>query len=169
MAAPEYVPNNLAQQPRTGLALPPAGAWLADRPGELGPDQPTGPGFGKPGPDQGYALALARRFRDRLVLTEHESVEDAEAGCVGVGLNRASLFGRAPVIHDLDIAFTLWGFLGQAPDELGAFRRPLFEGAAHHYSDQRAIVDQVPDSTLRLLPAEVKARYPAEWRALLGL
>jgi len=169
MAAPEYVPNNLAQQPRRGLALPPARRWANERPGALGPDQPRGPAFGDPGPDQGYGLLLARRFEDRLVVDRSVSKDDAVAGCLGVGLKRASLFGRAPVIHDFDIAFRIWGFLGDAPAELVELRTPLFEGAAKHYWDQRAIVDRVPESTLRLSHGEVASRFPSEWSALLGL
>ena len=169
MAAPEYVPNTLAQQPRKGLALPPARSWLATRPGELRSDgQPRGVALGDQGPDQGFALVLARRFVDRLVLDGvHE--EDAVAGCLGLGLKRASLFGRAPVIHDLELAFRVWGFLGDAPAELVELRDPLFQAAAHHYWDQRAIVDLVPEETLRLTHTEVASRFPAEWRTLLGV
>jgi len=168
MAAPEYVPTTKEQQPRRGLGLPPARAWRADRPGELGPAQPEGPSLGSPGPDQGYALVLARRFEDRLVL-DGVHREDAVAGCLGVALRRASLFGRAPVIHDLDIAFRVWGFLGDAPPELVELRVPLFEAAAHHYSDQRAIVDHIPEATLRLTHQAVASRFPGDWRALVGL
>ncbi len=64
------------------------------------------------------------------------------AGCTAVALRRASLFGRAPVIHDLRIAFTIWGYLDAAPPaELVELRRPLFEGVAnslHHYEERRA-------------------------------
>ena len=74
--------------------------------------------MGRQGPDQGYALLLARRFADRLELAPDEHAEDAVAGCMVVAMARASLFGRAPVIHDLDLAFTLWGYLGGAPPEL---------------------------------------------------
>ena len=169
MTAPEYVPTNPGQQPRRGLPLPPAGRWTADRPADLGPAQPTGDTFGNPGPDQGYALTLARHFLDRLVLADGEHADDAVTGCLGVALRRASIFGRAPVVHDLDIAFTLWGFLGDAPPELVEMRRPLFQSVDHHYVDQRAIVDQVPEATLRLPPAKVHQRWPGEWRALLGV
>lgn len=169
MAAPGYVPTGIGQQPRRGLALPPARHWATDRPGALGAAQPLGPALGNPGPDQGYALKLARHFEDRLVLADGEHAEEAVAGCVGVALRRASLFGRAPVIHDLDIAFTLWGFLGDAPAELVEFRRPFFQALEHHYEDQRAIAAQVPEATLRLPLAQVKARWPAEWRELLGV
>jgi hypothetical protein len=169
MAAPEQVPSNLGSQPRRGLPLPPALPWRADRPGELGPAQPRGPRLGAPGPDQGYALSLAGRFHSRLQLTEGETAHDAEAGCVAVGLRRASIFGRAPVVHDLTLAFTIWGFLGSAPPELVAHRTPLFQAASHHYEDQRAIAGAVPEEVLRAPHAATLARYPGEWRALVGL
>lgn len=168
MAAPEFVSSGIGQQPRRGLAMPPARPWAPDRPADLGPAQPVGPALGNPGPDQGYALKLAHHFHDRLVLADDEHAEDAIVGCLGVALRRASIFGRAPVIHDLDIAFTLWGFLGDAPPELVELRRPRFQALEHHYDDQRAIAAQVPEATLRLSPAEVKARWPGEWRELLG-
>jgi hypothetical protein len=168
VAAPEYVPINRDQQPRRGLGLPPARSWVAARPGELGAAQPEGPTLGHPGPDQGYGLKLARAFVPRLELGG-VTADDAITGCLGVGLRRASHFGRAPVVHDFDVAFRVWGFLGDAPDDLVAVRAPLFEGASHRYSDQRAIVDQVPESSLRLTHAEVARRFPSEWRALLGL
>lgn len=169
MAAPEHVSSNLGSQPRRGLPLPPARPWTPDRPADLGPGQPRGPGLGSPGPDQGYALRLAERFEDRLRLAEGESAHDAVAGCVAVALRRASIFGRAPMIHDLTVAFTVWGFLGAAPQELAAFRKPLFQAASHHYGDQRAIAEQVPEDVLRAPHATTVRRYPAEWRALLGL
>ena len=82
------------------------------------------------------------------------------------------MFGRAPVIHDLHIAVTIWGFVDPAPPaELVALRRPLFEGAAEpeHYDDRCAqIVDMVPDATLGMTPAEVQAAYPERWRDLVG-
>jgi pimeloyl-ACP methyl ester carboxylesterase len=43
---------------------------------------------------------------------------DAIVGCIGVALKRASLFGRAPVLHDLTVALTIWGYLGDAPPDL---------------------------------------------------
>lgn len=169
MAAPDFVTSDLNDQPRRGLALPPSRKFRNDRPAALGTEQPTGPTFGNPGPDQGYGLKLAKRFVDRLQVAEGESADDAVAGCVGVGLARAALFGRAPVIHDMTLAYTAWGFLGDGPAELVEHRRPLFQSASHQYWDQRDIVDAVPEATLRLSHTEVQRRFPAEWRALLGL
>jgi hypothetical protein len=57
------------------------------------------------------------------------------------------------------------------PDELVAVRRTLFEEVAHphHYVEQRAIADCVPESTLRLTPDEVTRRFRDDWRSLLEL
>jgi len=72
------------------------------------------------------------------------------------------------VIHDFELAYGVWGYLDKAPADLVGFRRPLFAGASHHYWDQRAIVDQVPESTLRLPPTDVRSRL-SDWRVLLGV
>jgi hypothetical protein len=169
MAQPEYVPIDADDRVRPAERLPVPDRWLADRPAEIrGNEVPKGARFGSPGPDQGYGLKLARSFATggRLRLTDGETAEDAVAGCLGVGLKRASLFGRAPVIYDMELAFGVWGFLDDAPAELVAFRKPLFQAASHHYSDQRDIVDRVPESTLRMAPADVRGRL-TEWRSLL--
>jgi hypothetical protein len=168
MAAPNYVPVPLVDLPRQEEPPKPPDSWWANRPGDLVAGQPVGPKLGRQGPDQGYALTLARRFDEKLYVFEGENKEDAVAGCVGVALKRASLFGRAPVIHDLDLAFRLFGFVGTAPADLVEFRRPLFEEARHHYWDQRAIVDLVPDETLRLSPSQVRDRL-GYWRSMLAI
>lgn len=172
MAAPEYVPVPPAVKPRVYESpehVP--DEWTADRPADLEGPQPTGPLLGTPGPDQGYALKLARRFEDRIHLQDGEDLHDVVHGCVAVALKRASIFGRAPVIHDLDIAFTMWGYLDEQPaEELVVMRRPLFAGVSspHHYWDQRAIVDRVPEEALRLPPKALKERYALDWRSLVG-
>ena len=85
---------------------------MADRPGEVvGGESASGPGMGHQGPDQGYALKLAQSFAGRLVLAAGEREDDALAGCCAVALRRASIFGRAPVMHDLRLALELFGFL----------------------------------------------------------
>jgi len=172
MSAPEFVPRKAG---RSGNAYesPPRrpDSWLAVRPGDLeGRMQTGGPGLGVQGPDQGYALSLARRLRDELVLTDGESADDAIAGCLGVALRRAALFGRAPVIDDLRLAFNLFGFLGgEAPQDLIDFRRPRFAEAerSHHYAEVRELAVLVPEETLRMTADQVAARR-ADWRALLA-
>ena len=142
---------------------------MSGRPGdEKAPVAPLGPKFGRTGPDLGYGLKLANLFRGRLQLTAGETADDAIAGCFAVGSRRAASFGRAPVIYDMELAFTVWGFLGDAPPELLEFRSGLFPGAAHDYDRQRQVADLVTTEALRLTPALVAARL-SEWRSLLHL
>lgn len=166
MAAPDYVPVAQADRPREPLGTPGHGGWTATRPGDLTDRQPSGAYFGNQGPDQGYGLVLAERYHDALQLTDGEDSHDVIAGCLGVGLHRASLFGRAPVIYDFELAYGVWGYLDPAPADLVSLRQPLFAGASHHYWDQRDIVAHVPESTLRLTPAAARSRL-ADWRTLL--
>jgi hypothetical protein len=168
MTQPSFVPITEADQVRPARRLQVPGPWHADRPAELiGPQPPFGRGRGTPGPDQGYALRLARRFEERLVLTEGEHAADVLVGAALLAATRSALFGRAPTIYDLRVAFELFGFLGPAPPPLVEMRRRRFSGAAEHYPAQRALVDGVPMDTLRLDPDEVAARR-GQWAQLLG-
>lgn len=173
MAAPKFTPTN-AIGDVTSYQSPDVvpDSWTADRPGDLTGRQPQGSQLGFQGPDQGYALVLARRLRSLLVLSDAEDADDAVTGCTAIGLRRASMFGRAPVIHDLRVAFTIWGFLDTAPPaELIALRLAGFERAAdpHRYDAVRALADNVPEATLRSRPDDVYRAYPADWRSLLGI
>jgi hypothetical protein len=175
MAAPEYVPLKPVDPAHRSYTSPDyvPDPWRPDRPGELEGGQPRGARLGNQGPDQGFALLLAERFGDRLRLAPGEHADDVVQGCVSIALRRASLFGRAPIVHDLTIAFTIWGFLDDAaPAALVALRSKAFEGlghTAHHYDELRALVDGVPEATLRMTPEQVKAAYPSRWQELLGL
>jgi hypothetical protein len=172
MAAPEFVPQEpvrLVRNYKSPAWRP--DPWLANRPGDLDDLQPTGDRFGTPGPDQGYVYVLARRFEGTLTLTDGEHEKDAIAGAAMVAIKRSSIFSRAPVIHDLTIGLTVWGFLDEAAAELVELRRPLFQEVAHahHYPEQRRIADLVPESTLRLTPTQVTERHRSDWRSLLDL
>jgi hypothetical protein len=174
MAAPEFVPRPPTEKVRRYASpdhIPEA--WVADRPAELDGRQPSGAALGFQGPDQGFALKLAESVRPQVQVQVGESVDDALRGCVGIALRRASLYGRAPVIHDLRIPLTAWGFLDTAPPvELVAERRPAFEGVAnvqHHYFELLALVDRFPEETLRMSHTAVAEAYPARWRELLGI
>lgn len=173
MAAPRFAPAPTVDSTRSYSSPPvvPA-AWSADRPGEVEGFQPSGPRLGYHGPDQGFALRLAARFRDRLHLGPREDVDDVVAGCLAIALRRASLFSRAPVVHDLTVAFTIWGFLRPDPPADQIFERERrFDGIAHphHYAEVRTLADLVPEATLRMSPAQVAAANPTDWRVLVGL
>ena len=170
MAAPDYVPTDPTQNVRTYSSPPSRNrSWMADRPGDLPGEHPTGERLGVPGPDQGYALKLARLFDDQLELGAL-SHDDVVAGCVAVACKRSGLFGRGPVVHDLRAAFTVWGFLDESPDtELVELRERLFPEVAssHHYRERREIVDLVPNEALERPHAEIIADYQTGWRQII--
>ncbi|QXC63069.1 hypothetical protein KSP35_09960 [Aquihabitans sp. G128] len=178
MAAPEFVPTKPTDSPRAYASPPRYGdEWRAARPGEVvsnggQPDRDAGR-MGSPGPDQGYLLKLAPLLRPEVHVTDGELLADAEAGALAIALKRASLFGRAPVLHDLRLAYVVWGFLDASPaPELVAERQRRFEGVrltAHHYPELRAVVDAVPTETIRLSPAQAAEAHAADWRSLLAL
>jgi hypothetical protein len=172
MAAPRFSPVPPTERPRYYESpdhVPEP--WTPDRPGDIDGFQPSGPQLGAQGPDQGFALRIASRLRPKLQL-QGEHVDDVIRGCLGVALRRASLYSRAPVVHDLDIAFTIWGFYDpDPPAELVELRQELFEGlrlVGHHYTEARLVADMVPESTLRMTPGQVASAYPADWRRLVG-
>jgi hypothetical protein len=112
-------------------------------------------------------LYLAEKvFEERLEIAEGEPREGVLAGGAAVAAARAALFGRAPVAKDLELAFTLFGFLGDAPGDLLAWRKGLFQAAGHDYWGRRHLVDTVPEATLRLSPEDVRARL-GQWQGLL--
>ncbi|HEX6419668.1 MAG TPA: hypothetical protein VFZ77_14310 [Acidimicrobiales bacterium] len=170
MAAPEYVPQPAIKSVRAYESPPRRPeSWVPDRPGDSPVGFELGERFGAPGPDQGYVYLLARRFSGQLQLAADEREDDALAGAAAVALKRASMFGRAPVLHDLTVALRVWGFLGDAAPDLIAYRQPLFAEVSdpHHYPELRHIVDLVPEEVLRLSPEQVAERQRSDWRKLL--
>lgn len=173
MAAPRYAPTPVTEPARSYDSPDHVPApWAPDRKAEIEGRQPAGARLGYQGPDQGYVMTLAARARSRVAVQAGEDVDDALRGCSLIALRRASLFGRAPMVHDLTLALSIWGFLSaDVPADLLAARRGLFEGvhnAAHHYAEGRAIADLVPEATLRLSHTAAAARMPAAWRELTG-
>jgi hypothetical protein len=175
MPTDPYVPSEIGDRPRQqqnlppGLALPPARDWRADRPGDLkassGASVPeNGALMGRPGPNVGYAYTLAARVCTRLRLSTHEHAEDVIAVLAEIAGKRAALFGRAPVIGDIDVAVELLGLDGTADDAFVELRARLTHDAAHDYTRRRELVDAVPEELLRLRGAALAERV-AEWRA----
>lgn len=158
MSTDPYVAPTLDDVPRQepnlapGVRLPAATSWVADRPGDLPAGQPVGALFGRPGPNVGYALTLVERARGRWVLAPRESPDDAVAVVSELAMKRAASFGRAPVIHDVEVAASLLGYLGEVDPEFARWRAHTVHGAAHGYELRRRIVDAVADGVLRRPP-----------------
>jgi hypothetical protein len=154
MTQPTFVPISEADQVRPARHLHVPGAWTTSRPAELGtPTAHRGPSVGTPGPDAGFAMRLARRFEHDLKLGEGESEHDVLLGVALIAARRAALFGRAPSIYDVQFALAIWSFLVDVPPALQATRRRAFASVSHDYVSQRALVDAIPEETLRLMPA----------------
>lgn len=170
MSQPQYVPLDPVATPHYGSPPRRDRVWTADRPGDVfAQGQPGGQMLGSQGPDQGFALKLARHFEDELQLGADEHLADVVAGCVAVALKRASAFGRAPTVHDLRCAFAIFGFLdAEADAELVGLRTRLFEEVSHphHYAERRAIADAVSTEFLHRTHQKVLADA-TDWRTVL--
>lgn len=168
MAAPEYVPTSPTDAPRVyrSAVWTDADKRVTDRPAVASEPWPRGPRLADPSPDAGYALKLVKTFEGRLVLTQGEHEHDVLVGCAGVATKRSSLFGRGPLMTDVKIAFTIWGFLAEPDPTLVRFRRPLFAAAGHQYNyvQRRQIADVVSAAALKLSPSEVSAIASSDWR-----
>ncbi|HEX5585684.1 MAG TPA: hypothetical protein VFZ17_00100 [Acidimicrobiia bacterium] len=158
MPTDPFVAPTLEDHPRQepnlapGVRLPAARAWVADRAGDLPTGQPEGALFGRPGPNIGYAVALAHRLGDRLDLGAHESSDDVLAIVAELAMKRAASFGRAPVITDVEVAATLLGYQGEVDPAFVAWRVEAVHGVSHEYGARRALVDGIPDAVLRMPP-----------------
>jgi hypothetical protein len=169
-----FVAPDLDDRPRQqqnlppGLGYPPARSWRADRPGDLGASerggaQHAGTLRGRPGPNVGYGYTLAERARDRFELAPHEDRHDAVSVVAEIAMKRASAFGRAPVMGDVEIAMALLGYDGSADAGFAAWRARSVHGAAHDYPLRRALVDSVPDALLAATGADLATDISA-WR-----
>jgi hypothetical protein len=167
MTQPNFVPIAEADQVRPARSLAVPAPWMATRPAELRvPTRPISASLGTPGPDQGFALRLARRFEDQLRRGPGENAEDIIEGAALIASRRAGLFGRAPSVYDVRLALELFGFLVDAPADLVAERTTRFRGVAHDYVAQRALVDGIPEPVLGLTPDEVAAKVATDWRSV---
>ena len=145
---------------------------MADRPGEISGRQPVGEQLGVPGPDQGYALTIATTFRGKLSLLAGEHEVDALAGASAIAMKRSAIFGRSPVVHDLRVGLSLWGFLTtDPPQDLVSIRRTWFDEVhlAIHYKALRRIADAAPADLLRQPHAVILAQSGSDGRSCLEL
>ena len=172
MPTDPFVPERLEDEPRQepnlppGVKMPAARSWVANRPGDLPAGWPTGKLLGSPGPNIGYALTLANRVRDQLALAPHEHADDAIAVVAEIAMRRAALFGRAPVMRDVEFGMQILGYRGGADADFVAWRTRAVRGAHHDYYERRSLVDAIPADILRLVPSALPA-HTAEARDAL--
>ena len=84
MAAPKFAPVDPTERPRayeSPNAVP--DSWTLGRPGDIDGKQPAGSYLGHQGPDQGFALTIARRVSGRIRVQAGESLDDAIRGKIG--------------------------------------------------------------------------------------
>lgn len=117
---------------------------VIDRPAEM----PTGPGFGNPGPDTGYALRIIRAAGLDDV---HPRLRQVLTALMGA---RAAHLGRAPTREDLEVAKLLTGLGRIHSPELDDRRRRWMAAAAHEKSPGRAAVAEV-EPTLPETPEHI--------------
>ena len=156
MTQPTFVPIAEADQVRPARHLHVPGPWTTSRPAELiVPDHaPRAPTSGRRGPTRASRSA----WRNASSTSSSWARASRSTMCCSasalVASKRAALFGRAPCIYDVRLALDLWGFLDDAPADVRAARRAAFSSISHDYVAQRALVDSVPEETLRLSPDE---------------
>jgi hypothetical protein len=163
VAAPRHRQNQPA-----GIAVPPPRPWHADRPGDLRAGQPHGALLGRPGPNVGYAMSLARRSSASWKLAPTEDVTDALAVVAEIAMKRAARYGRGPTVTDVERAVALLGYDGSADASWPAKRSHMVHGADHHYEHRRALVDLVPDEVLAANDSQFPAGAAA-WRLQAAL
>ena len=133
--------------------------WKPTRPGEITSpaEMRWGGAFGRPGPDTGWAMKLIRSTDwDRA-----DRSSEAEAVLATFVGARASLFGRAPTPHDVEVGLIL---LGLRPDEvppavakrLTAERNRWLDKAAHEHTKGAAFVGSLDPSLVAASPDRVR-------------
>lgn len=157
--------------PRPVATRGPEPRWHPERPGDLhGPgDMPWGGAFGTIGPDTGYVLVLIAGRELDLAPGEHR--HQAETGVATLAAARASHFGRAPTIDDVDVAAALLGYETQdVPAELIADlatdRADWLANLGHDAARARALVASVPLDVLAGSPEDIRRRMAAGERLL---
>jgi len=125
---------------------------------------PWGGAYGNTGPDTGYVLSLITGRQ--LALAPGENHHNAEAGVATLAAARASHFGRAPTMADVDVAAALLGYDPEGlPEELvaglAADRADWLANLGHDAVRSRALVASVPLEVLAATPGDVRRRMSA--------
>lgn len=138
----ELSPGDL---PKAVLEPAPARRQRIPRPGVItAPDEkPSGPGFGNPGPDTGWAL----RIIGQTDLPEDTpALRKLLAALMGA---RAAYFGRAPIHEDLEVSLALVGLGDRRSEDLEARRERWIAVTSHEKSPGRTAVAEAGDDLYR--------------------
>ena len=151
-----------AQLPRATPEPDPARRWRPTRPGVITrPEQvPTGPSFGTPGPDTGFALVLIRAHGSDLSEGQQKVVAVLMAA-------RASLLGRAPTKEDVEVARLMAGIGEGLPTNFVDRGERWVTAAGHERSPGRKALTEVERDLLMLPAREVRRsiRIVGSWAA----
>lgn len=116
------------------------------------PDQVTSGGlFGRPGPDTGWAFRIVRQAglpADQM---------QGEAVLVTLMAARASLFGRAPVPEDLDVARILMGYEETASEQAVERGRGWLRHSRHEPVPGAAAAEQIGSELLVMSPGDLRS------------
>ncbi|WP_298209201.1 hypothetical protein [Ferrimicrobium sp.] len=142
MSQPDMVEISTSERAPLFWAEPVNPVELAlDRPAELtGRRLAQGQLNGRPGPDQGYALALYEHLAGQVQALPTEQRADIQAGVVACAMAIAGRLGRAPILADLKVVLEHFGYLGGATSEQIRIRQDRFKGIAHNYQALRRMV-----------------------------
>ncbi len=145
--------------PRQTLAPAAPRRWKPTRPGEINSpgEMRWGGAFGRPGPDTGWALKLIRE----TVWDRSDRGNESEAVLATLVGARASMFGRAPTMQDVEVGLIL---MGLRPDEvppavakrLGDERNRWLDVSAHEHSKGAAYVASLDPTLLAASPDRVR-------------
>lgn len=141
------------ERPRTTLQPPPARRWRPD----IKPGIPTSPGqvpeggrFGRYTPDGGYGLRLV----NSIELPDDDS--DLRAVLAALTMARAGIWGRAPIMEDVEVALALCGYGFDAPAEVIERRGRWIEATSHDVRPGQTAVAEVGRHLISLKPEEVR-------------
>ncbi len=141
MSQPDQVTTSFAEA-APGFWSEPVEISAHTRVSELrGRRLPAGAGFGRPGPDQGYALTLFSQLEESLLLVAGEHLDDVREGVIASVLALAAESGRGPSLPDLQRVLSHYRLQGEAGSADIRKRKQRFSGAAHDYAKRRAAAD----------------------------
>lgn len=111
-----------------------------------------GGAFGTPGPDTGYVFRI---IRGADLPERSDALELVLAALMAA---RASRFGRAPIVEDLEVAKIVAGIGYNLPPELAERRDRWLEATAHEASPGRSAVADIDPDLLLHRPEAVAKR-----------